>query len=92
MELIRKAKSGTLESSDGLVTVEPAGELIITLDSPVKEQFACAILETVRGVLEEFSVRTGKIELADQGALDCTIRARLTTALKRASQPAGGEK
>ncbi|HZK29167.1 MAG TPA: citrate lyase acyl carrier protein [Clostridia bacterium] len=91
MELIREAKAGTLESSDIFVTVEPADELIIRLDSPVKEQFGAAILDAVHDVLAKSGVRTGKIELADQGALDCTIRARLATALKRASQAAGDE-
>lgn len=87
MELKKKAQAGTLESSDLLVLVEPSGRLEIKIESPVKKQFGEAILATAREVLEEYGVETGKIRLADQGALDCTIRARLATALKRA----GGE-
>ena len=89
MKLIRNAKAGTLESGDVFVTVTPSHEQIIRLESPVKEQFEDAILALVRELLDAYAVEGGMIELADQGALDCTIRARLLTALKRASQ---GEK
>lgn len=88
MEVKKKARAGTLESSDVLVTVEPSGSLEIKIESPVKKQFGQAILATVQEVLDEKGVRSGSIRLADQGALDCTIRARLTTALRRA----GGER
>ncbi|MCK9351011.1 MAG: hypothetical protein M0P44_07315 [Clostridiales bacterium] len=43
-------------------------------------------MDLVRKVLEEQEVTSGTIELSDQGALDCTIRARLMTALERASK------
>ena len=35
-------------------------------------------------VLEELEVKNAHIEAVDHGALDCTIRARLTTAVRRA--------
>ena len=38
-----------------------------------------AVLET----LKEFEVSSGKIFIKDKGALDCVIRARVETGLKR---------
>ncbi len=84
MKVMHKGRAGTMESGDVFVTVEPAPSLKISLESPVKAQFGPAILATVRQVLDEWGVQEGLIELWDQGALDCTIRARLTTALRRA--------
>ena len=41
----------------------------------------------VKEVLEEYGVECAKIRIIDRGALDCTIRARVATAVLRA----GGE-
>ncbi len=79
-----------MESGDVFVTVEPSGKLEITLESPVKEQYGEIILQTVHGLLAELGVTAGLIGLSDQGALDCTLVARLTTALRRASDGEAG--
>ncbi|NLB50251.1 MAG: citrate lyase acyl carrier protein [Clostridiaceae bacterium] len=84
MKVDKKARAGTLESGDLFVTIEPSEKLEISLESPVKDQYGDAILQTVRELLDQWGVESGRITLADQGALDCTIRARLTTALRRA--------
>jgi citrate lyase subunit gamma (acyl carrier protein) len=87
-KIIQRATAGTLESSDVLVTLEPAQEgLEIELDSVVQNQFGDTILETVQEVLKELDVQDAKISIVDRGALDCVIRARVETALLR-----GGEK
>lgn len=91
MKLTKKARAGTLESGDVLVTVEPAESLEFTLESPVKEQFGASILQTAREVVDSLGVTSGSISLEDQGALDCTIRARLSTALKRSLANEVGE-
>lgn len=91
MELIAKGWAGTLESGDVFVTVQPSDRLTINLESPVKDAYGPAILETVDQVLNELGIQKGIIDLADQGALDCTIRARLATALRRASEGGGGD-
>ncbi|HHW93268.1 MAG TPA: citrate lyase acyl carrier protein [Clostridiaceae bacterium] len=80
---MKNARAGTLESGDVLVRIEPADSLEIKLHSPVINQFGEAILRSVRDVLDLFGVTSGTITLEDQGALDCTIRARLTTAIRR---------
>ena len=81
---IRMAVAGTLESSDVMVRVRPAEVLSLEIKSPVLEQYGDAIRQTVAEVLADRGVTAAEIELIDRGALDCTIRARLETALERA--------
>ncbi len=86
MKIIKTASAGTLESSDILVTVQPADILKLELESPVLAQYGEQIEETVRTVLTGLGVKAGLITLQDQGALDCTIRARLETAVRRGAE------
>lgn len=85
MQLKHNAIAGTLESSDVQVMIEPAEELTITLNSSVKKQYGEQILATVNEVLENLEVDKAAIVIQDQGALDCTIRARVQTAVLRAT-------
>ena len=83
-KIIQRATAGTLESSDVLVTLEPAQEgLEIELDSVVQNQFGDTILATVQEVLNELDVQDAKVSIVDRGALDCVIRARVETAVLR---------
>lgn len=84
MKLIKAAMAGTLESSDVMVTVEPAEDLTIDLESNVAQQFGDSIKATALKVAKEMSITGASIKLVDHGALDCTIRARIETAIKRA--------
>ena len=88
MDLKQPAMAGTLESSDIQVTVvpNPGGGIAIELDRPVKAQVGDAIRDTVRAVLAEFGVEEARVQLLDQGALDCVIRARMQCAVCRAAQ------
>lgn len=87
MEIRKKAIAGTLESSDVHVTVEPNDNGIeLELESIVLNQFGEEIERTVRDVLEYFNVKDIKIYLKDRGAIECAIRARVETALKRAEE------
>lgn len=84
MEIRKRAAAGTLESSDIFVQVEPNESGIeLELESIVMNQFGEAIENTVREVLDEFNVKNIKIQLKDRGAVECAIRARVETALKR---------
>lgn len=83
MKLEKKALAGTLESSDVQVIVEPADELELSIKSSVFAQFGDQIKETVLEVLKNLELETGKISLDDRGALDCTIRSRVQTAVFR---------
>ena len=90
MELKHAAMAGTLESSDVQVTVEPgAGGLELSLQSSVLSQFGRQIRATVLEVLRNLEVENAVVTVVDRGAIDCTIRARVETALKRAGKEAG---
>ena len=81
MKILKNAVAGTLESSD---LFEPDDkELILEIDSVVANQYMDSIRAAVLDTLKEFEVSTGKVFIKDKGALDCVIRARMETALKR---------
>lgn len=87
MKLLQASMAGTLESSDALVTVEPAKaeENEVEIDSSVYAQFGEQIRQTAYDVLTKLTVSGAKVHIQDKGALDCTLRARIETALYRAS-------
>ncbi|MEG1049402.1 MAG: citrate lyase acyl carrier protein [Oscillospiraceae bacterium] len=85
MKIMKNAVAGTLESSDAYVKVEPSNSGIeIVLESVVMAQFGEEIKASIAEVLKENDVTAGKIFVNDRGAIDCTIRARVETAIKRA--------
>ena len=88
MKISSTAVAGTLESSDVYVKVEPCDTLEISIESVVYNQFAEEIEASVKNVLNEMGVESGKISINDKGAIDCVIQARVETAIKRA----GGNK
>lgn len=80
------AVAGTMESSDAMVTVEPAvqGEGIsFELDSVVINQYGESIRSTVMHTLDRLDVKDVKIKVIDKGALDCTLKARVECAVYR---------
>lgn len=89
MVINHNAIAGTLESSDIMVLVQPAEhDIHIELQSPVYDQFGDEIIRTIREVADQLGVKAAFIQANDHGALDCTIRARVKTALCRASEEA----
>ena len=84
MKILKNAVAGTLESSDLFVQIEPdENNLTLEIDSVVANQHMDALRAAVLETLKEFEVSSGKIFIKDKGALDCVIRARVETALKR---------
>mgnify|MGYP000481205335 CR=1 FL=1 len=83
MDLRKAATAGTMESNDIMVTLEPAeaGGIQIDLTSNVMQQFGAQI----RSVITEYGVENAAVTAVDKGALDCTIRARVTAALFRSA-------
>lgn len=79
--------AGTLESSDVMVRIAPGDgpqhDLLIA--SSVEKQFGAAIRRTLLQVLNQYGVEPVQVMVDDKGALDCVLRARLETALMRAS-------
>lgn len=90
MSQIKKmAIAGTMESNDILITVAPAAVgagIKIELTSPVLKQYGRQIKAVIEAVLAEHHITDAVINGSDKGALDCTIKARLTTALARAGE------
>lgn len=89
MKIVRDAVAGTLESNDVLVSVTlGSGRLEVEVDSIVLAQFGEKIQEAALTAARETGVTDAHIRLQDRGALDCTIRARVETALRRAGEAA----
>lgn len=85
MKINKIAVAGTLESSDAQVRIAPADSLDIEINSSVGKQFGEDILATVKEVLSQLKVTQAQIIIEDKGALDCVLRARIKTALLRAT-------
>ena len=86
MKIKNQASAGTLESSDAEVNVYPSDELKVEVKSSVYAQFGKQIEETVAEVLDNLDIDAGEIVVDDRGALDCTIRSRVQTAVLRANE------
>lgn len=90
MEIKKSATAGSLESSDVLVTVSPgsAQGVEFKVESIVIKQFGARIRSVTKEVAEAAGVRNATIHVQDRGALECTLRARLETAIARAAESA----
>ncbi len=79
----KNALAGSLESSDVMITVAPSETLAISITSVVMAQWGREIESVVREELVRNEVTRASISVHDKGARECTIRARLKTALAR---------
>lgn len=84
MEIKKNSSAGTLESNDCLIRLESNYDVEIVLNSPVEYEFGDQIRKVVNDVLKESEIDGAKVVIEDRGALDCTIAARLKTAIGRA--------
>lgn len=92
MKIIHSATAGTLESSDAMISVSPRQEGIeISISSPVIHQFGEQIRRVVMDRLEALGVSDASVIVADKGALDCTLKARLECAVLRAADASESE-
>jgi len=94
VEINRTAQAGTLESSDIMITVAPREKgsgVVIELESIVLAQYGNAIRQVLASLVSERDITDLYIKAVDRGALDCTIQARLLTALARGSSVPEGE-
>ena len=84
---IKDAIAGTLESGDVLIHISPSEEkgLHIELQSTVAYQFGRQIKQVITETLEGLDIHDAHVWATDKGALDCTIRARVTAAAVRAT-------
>ena len=86
MIIQKKACAGTLESSDIYVEVSPLPQcsgIKLDLNSVVYAQFGKEIENVIMETLAELGVEDAQVAASDRGAVDCTIRARVETAVCR---------
>lgn len=87
MDIKKIATAGTLESSDALVLIEPGnGSLEIEVNSSVIKLFGRQIRRITQETLQRFGVNSARVTITDRGALDCTIKARIETAVYRSAE------
>ena len=82
---MKEAIAGTLESGDILISIGPGKGLEVELQSSVEAQFGRQIRQLITETLEGLGVKDASVKAIDKGALDCTIRARVTAAAVRAT-------
>ncbi|MBO6216927.1 MAG: citrate lyase acyl carrier protein [Prevotella sp.] len=84
---IKNASAGTLESGDIFVQIAPTDSegINIELESSVAYQFGNQIKSVITETLHGLGINDASIKATDKGALDCTIRARVTAAAVRAT-------
>ena len=84
---IKNASAGTANKSDILIEISPATKpgIDLTLVSSVASLFGDQIKKIILETLKELNITDAKIQATDQGALDFTIKARVTAAVCRAT-------
>jgi len=86
MKPITPAQSGTFESSDVIVLIEPMPKNSgrkIELSSTVMLQYGDSFSQIVTEMLDLYELTDLHLIAKDKGALEPTIKARLETAIKR---------
>ncbi|SFL77828.1 citrate lyase acyl carrier protein [Pelosinus propionicus] len=87
MAIVGTGQAGTLESSDIMVTISPAEGaktgIVVDLQSPVVKQYGRHIENLIVSLVSEQGLTDVKVFANDRGALDCTIKARVLTAVAR---------
>lgn len=85
MQLEGAGIAGTMESGDILVEIEAAQAegVEIELDSTVGNQFGKQIRAVITETVQACGITGARVKAVDKGALDCTIRARVTAAVYR---------
>ena len=89
MSAQHSAVAGTLESNDILVTISSSTSSSggsansVSLSSIVINQFGPAIREVIDQCLEASGLSGVEVTVQDKGALECTIKARMETAIAR---------
>ena len=68
-----------------MVTIGPGEGLKVELQSSVEAQFGRQIKALIVETLEGLGIKDAHVDAIDKGALDCTIKARVTAAAVRAT-------
>ena len=85
MQLINAATSGTMDSCDINIRIENngLGQNEVFLTSIVEKQFGKQIVALIHEILEKHALKGVTVNAVDRGALDCTIKARVESAIFR---------
>ena len=86
---VKRSMAGSLESNDVLVVIDPLaseGQPVLVIESTVEERYGLTLRQLVQDVLASWSIAGVQVRLQDRGALPFTVRARLETALSRATE------
>ena len=86
MKPIKAAQSGTFESSDVIILIEPMPKNSgrrLEISSTVMQQFGTSFNQIVTEMLDLYELTDLHLIAKDKGALEPTIKARLETAIKR---------
>ena len=88
MQRKKTAVAGTMESGDIMITIEPkdAGGVDLDLSSNVMQQYGRQIEAVIRETLSGLGIENAAVQAVDKGALDCTVRARVSAAAFRAAE------
>ncbi len=68
-----------------MVKIGPGEGLKVELQSSVEAQFGRQIKALIVETLEGLGIKDAHVDAIDKGALDCTIKARVTAAAVRAT-------
>jgi len=69
-----------------MVKIGPGEGLKVELQSSVEAQFGRQIKALIVETLEGLGIKDAHVDAIDKGALDCTIKARVTPAAVRATR------
>lgn len=85
--LLKDAQSGTTDKSDALVYVKQKNDVReVMVESSVQSLYGMQIKKLALKILEEKNINNISVKIVDKGALEFTIRARIMSALSRASE------
>ena len=87
MSTIKNAVAGTLESSDIQISItnNTSDHNQIILESQVSHLYGDEIERVIRSILAKYQLQGVLVKAIDKGALNCTIVARMETAIYRAT-------
>lgn len=88
-KLLKSSQAGTIESSDILIMLAPADigtGIKVELVSPTLQQYGKQMINLITETVIAYGIKDVQIHANDRGALDCTIKARVITAIERAGE------
>lgn len=81
MEVKKAVSAGVFGKNDAKVSIEPADELSIDIQSSVMSLFGDSIRESVEQALENAGIDRAHVTVEDKGALPWVLNARLEAAI-----------